>query len=80
MTANHGDFSARSTGVPGRSGAAAARARSCYVAPPDLPEVLQEQMSYLLAHDVQNAGHNAAGCGECMRLAQLVRLLMEPFV
>jgi hypothetical protein len=37
-------------------------------------------MSYLLAHDVQNAGHNAAACGECMRLAQLVRLLMEPFV
>jgi hypothetical protein len=79
MTGNHGDFSARSTGEPGRSGAADAPARSCYIAPPDLPEVLREQMSYLLAHDAHHAGHNAASCGECLRLAQLVRLLMQPF-
>ncbi len=77
MTAKHGDFSGRSTTTG--TGAAAARARSCYIAPPALPEVLQEQMSYLLAHDAHKAGRNAAGCGECLRLAQLVRLLMQPF-
>ena len=70
MTANHHD-------IPARSGAAAAvrPASPCYLAAPALPEVLHEQIAFLLAHD----GHNTAGCSECLRLAQLVRILMRPF-
>jgi hypothetical protein len=45
------------------------------VAAAALPDVLNEQMSYLLEH----AGHNTAGCSDCQRLAQVVRLLMQPF-
>ncbi len=70
MMAKHSDFSDY-TGAAG-----AGRAVSpCYLAAPALPEVLNEQMSYLLTH----AGHNTAGCSDCVRLAQVVRLLMQPF-
>ncbi len=71
MIANHSDLLTQSTGA-----AAAVQAVSpCYLAAPALPEVLKEQMSYLLAH----AGHNTKGCPDCLRLAQVVRLLMRPF-
>ena len=50
-------------------------AAPCYLAAPALPDVLSEQMSYLIGH----AGHNAAGCADCQRLAQVVRILMRPF-
>lgn len=70
MTANRSD-------LPATTGAAAAvRAASpCYLATPPLPDVLHEQMDFLLAHE----GHNTAGCSDCLRLAQLVRILMRPF-
>jgi hypothetical protein len=71
MISNHTDSTAKSTGA-----AAAVRAVSpCYLAAPPLPDVLTEQLEFLLGH----AGHNAAGCAECLRLAQVVRLLMRPF-
>jgi hypothetical protein len=70
MMPTHSDLSTGSTG------AAAVRAMApCYLAAPALPDVLQEQMAYLLDH----AGHNSAGCADCQRLAQVVRLLMRPF-
>jgi len=47
----------------------------CYLAAPTLPDVLHEQIAYLLQH----ADHNAAGCSECRRLGQVVHLLMRPF-
>lgn len=47
----------------------------CYLQKPELADVLNEQMTYLLAH----VGHNTAGCGDCARLAQVVVLLMRPF-
>jgi len=47
----------------------------CYLAAPALADILNEQMSYLLAH----AGHDKADCVDCLRLAQVVRLLMRPF-
>jgi len=61
----------------GSAGSAAAvqAASSCYLEAPALSDVLNEQMSYLLAH----AGHNQAGCSDCIRLAEVVRLLMKPF-
>ena len=70
MIANHSD-------VRAKSGAAASvrPVSTCYLESPALPDVLNEQMSYLLAH----AGHNTAGCADCLRLAQVVRLLMRPF-
>ena len=56
--------------------AAVVRATSpCYLAMPALSDVLDEQFSYLLAH----AGHNTEGCRDCLRLAQVLRLLMRPF-
>jgi hypothetical protein len=71
MIADSGDLRLQ----PNR-GATAVRAVSpCYLAAPALPDVLNEQMSYLLAH----AGHNMPGCADCLRLAQVVRLLMRPF-
>ncbi|MGO9260007.1 MAG: hypothetical protein ACLQU1_27395 [Bryobacteraceae bacterium] len=71
MTGNHTDLPAKSTGA-----AAAVQAVSpCYLAAPALPDVLCEQMEFLLAH----AGHNSAGCADCLRLAQIVRILMRPF-
>ena len=70
MTAIHSDLPA------GPIGPAAVRGASrCYVASAALPDVLNEQMSYLLDH----AGHNVAGCSDCQRLAQVVHLLMQPF-
>jgi hypothetical protein len=47
----------------------------CYLAASALPDVLCEQMDFLLAH----AGHNLDGCADCLRLAQVVRILMRPF-
>ena len=66
-----------SDGSANSSGAAAAvRASSFhYLEAADLPDVLSEQLSYLLDH----AGHHAAGCADCARLAEVVRLLMRPF-
>jgi hypothetical protein len=72
MIANRSDLPAKSS----KAAAAAVQALSpCYLAAPALPEVLEEQMAFLLAHE----GHNTAGCSECLRLAQLVRILMRPF-
>ena len=62
--------------VTTRPGGAAVRAASsCYLASPELPDVLYEQMAYLLDH----SGHNTPDCAECRRRAELVRLLMRPF-
>ena len=47
----------------------------CYLAAPALSDIVNEQLSYLLAH----AGHDHACCADCLRLAQVVRLLMRPF-
>ncbi|HTX36709.1 MAG TPA: hypothetical protein VME43_16890 [Bryobacteraceae bacterium] len=71
MIANHSDLPAKSTGAA----ATASAVSPCYLAAPALPDVLNEQMAFLLEH----AGHNAAGCADCLRLAQVVRLLMRPF-
>jgi hypothetical protein len=69
MTGNHIDW----TGTPA---VRAARILShCYVEPASLADVWREQMDSLVAH----AGHNAPGCSECLRLAQMVRILMRPF-
>jgi len=71
MISDHSDSRVQSTGA-----AAAIRPVSpCYQAAADLPDVLSEQLEFLLGH----AGHNAAGCADCLRLAQVVRLLMRPF-
>jgi hypothetical protein len=65
------DLTANSSGA-----AAAVRASSPrYLAAAELPDVLNEQLDYLLDH----AGHHAAGCADCARLAEVVRLLMRPF-
>lgn len=48
---------------------------SCYLEPAALPDVLYEQMDYLLAH----AGHDEPGCSDCLRLRQVVSALMRPF-
>jgi len=70
MTADHSDLRRQSTAET-----TVRHVSNCYQAAPALPDVLNEQMSYLLAH----AGHNTAGCTDCLRLAQVVRLLMRPF-
>jgi hypothetical protein len=71
MTGNHIDVPAKSTGA-----APAVRGVSpCYLAVPALPDVVGEQMEFLLSH----AGHNSAGCADCLRLAQVMRILMRPF-
>jgi|HubBroStandDraft_1064217.scaffolds.fasta_scaffold678261_2 hypothetical protein len=70
MMAKHSDSPAQPTGV-----AAVRGLSSCYLAAPALHDVLNEQMAYLLAH----AGHNTAGCADCLRLAKIVGLLMRPF-
>jgi hypothetical protein len=71
MLANHSDLQANSTGA-----APAVQAVSpCYLAAPALPDVLNEQMEFLLAH----VGHNTAGCADCVRLEQVRRILMRPF-
>ncbi len=71
MMPNYTNSSAQSNGT-----AATVRAASpCYLAAPELTDVLYEQMDYLLAH----AGHNTAGCADCARLAKVVRVLMQPF-
>lgn len=65
------DLSANSSGP-----AVAVRASSPrYLEPADMSDVLNEQLSYLLDH----AGHHAAGCADCARYAEVVRLLMRPF-
>jgi len=71
MIADYGDWFTKSNGA-----AEAVQAASpCYLAVPALPDVLNEQMEYLIGH----AGHNAAGCADCQRLTEVVRLLMRPF-
>jgi len=59
------------------SGAAAAvrPASPRYLEAAELPDVLTEQLRYLLDH----AGHKLPGCAECARLKEVVRLLMKPF-
>lgn len=62
--------------TPTNSASAAVHVQpSCYLEAPALADVVNEQMSYLLAH----AGHNTAGCPDCQRLSDVVRLLMRPF-
>jgi hypothetical protein len=71
MTGKHIDLPGKSTGA-----AAAARDASLrYLATPALPDVLHEQVDFLVAH----ASHNIPGCAECLRLTQVVRILMRPF-
>ena len=70
MFAEHRDFPAQSI-RPAAVGAPS----PCYLETPTLPDVLNEQMSYLLAH----AGHNTPGCADCQRLSEVVRVLMRPF-
>ena len=70
MTGNHSDVTAKTTGEAVVRGVS-----PCYLATPALPDVLGEQMDFLLAH----AGHNSAGCADCLRLTQVVRILMRPF-
>lgn len=67
----------RSNGRAGIAGPAEAfRAQStCYLKAAPLPDVWREQLDSLAAH----AGHNSPGCAECLRLAQVVRILMRPF-
>ena len=67
----HNDLTAGSNG----SAAAVQAASTCYLEAPALSDVLTEQMSYLLDH----AGHNTPECPDCVRLAEVVRLLMKPF-
>jgi len=71
MIADHSDL----TGQPNREAAAVRPVSPCYVAAPALPDILNEQMLYLLGH----ADHNKAGCSDCVRLGQVVQLLMRPF-
>jgi len=64
--------------LPGNSSGVAGVVQAtslCYRPMPALSDVLDEQLSYLLAH----AGHEAEGCRDCLRLAQVVQLLMRPF-
>jgi len=68
-----GKFSDGKTGAAGA--ATVRRTASCYLEPPALPDVWREQLDSLVAH----AGHNTPGCADCLRLAQVVRLLMRPF-
>jgi len=70
MIANHSDLPAK----PARA-AAGRGVSTCYVEAPALPDVLHEQISYLLGH----ANHKSDGCPECLRLGEVTRLLMRPF-
>jgi hypothetical protein len=47
----------------------------CYLPIPDPRDVLREQLAYLIEH----LGHNVPTCVGCVRLAQVKRLLMQPF-
>jgi hypothetical protein len=71
MTGNHGDWT-----MGGTQRAPSARGLPrCYLEPAALSDVWREQVDSLVAH----AGHNTPGCSECLRLAQVLRILMRPF-
>ena len=70
MIGNHSDLQTAETAVV----AAPRTTTPCYLEPAALPDVLYEQMDYLLAH----AGHDEPGCSDCLRLKQVVNTLMQP--
>jgi len=71
MTGKHSNLPAQS----GRAARIVPDSPPCYIPSAALPDVIREQMDFLLAH----AGHNTPGCAECLRLEQAVWILMRPF-
>jgi hypothetical protein len=49
---------------------------SCYIGPAPVTEVLFDQLEYLLSH---GGAHCGADCMDCLRLAQIEKLLLLPF-
>ena len=52
--------------------------KGCYVGSPASPlDVMREQMEYLFAHASPNC---LPGCPDCIRLANVRRFLLRPFL
>lgn len=67
-----------SSANPNSESSCAGEGERCYVGPPASPlEVMREQMEYLFDHVSPNC---VPGCPECVRLANVRRYLLRPFL